>query len=134
MEDVKTTISELNDLGLSTLGDEYQQYLAEQNKQVLEELWAQTIVPAYIQKLTLDDVLKLPFDLANKYIKQFSMSQRIDMLEELTKYKNHLYNEANRYGDDRLDKETQISANTFRVLLGKIKHLEIIQNWLYGID
>ncbi len=32
-----------------------------------------------------------------------------------------------------IDKDEQLSPESFRALLGKIKHIEIIQNWLYGI-
>lgn len=134
MNDVNTIFKELSDLGFSSLGEEYEQYLAEQNKEAMESMWSTKITSEYIEKLTLDDVLKLPFDTAHKYIDQFSMAKRIAILEDLSKYRNHLYEQTGRYGGEGLSKDEQISATDFRLLLGKIKHLEILQNWLYGIN
>lgn len=134
MENVNTTFQELTDLGFSSLGAEYEQYLAEQNKDAVEQMLNTVVTSEYIESLTLDDVLKLPFDAAHKYIAEFSMAKRIKILEDLSKYRLHLYDQTGRYGGEGLSKDEQISASDFRLLLGKIKHLEILQNWLYGID
>jgi hypothetical protein len=89
---------------------------------------------AFISNLTLSDLLKLPFNSAKKAISDFSMAKRITMLNQLEEYKTHIYIQADRYGQEGLTKDEMISAKEFRSLIGKIKHMEIVQNWLYGLD
>lgn len=132
MSTTQQVFQEVTELGLSTLSAEYAEYVAEHNKQAMETIWAIDETSEQIAKLKLDDILKKPFNLAHQYINQFSMAKRISMLDELNVYRKHLYEQINRYGGD-VPKDEQISAAEFRMLMGKIKHLEIIQNWLYGI-
>lgn len=134
MENVEKMLKMSCDLGLSTLGEEYAEYFAEQSKETMAELWNKEITSAYVQGLSLEDLLKLPFDVAHKYINQFTMDKRIKILSNLSTYRDHLYNQTGRYGGEGLSAAEQISAADFRMLLGKIKHLEILQNWLYGIE
>lgn len=86
----------------------------------------------YIEKLTLDDLLRLPFTQAQKAVNSFSMEKRIKMLDELTIRRTYYYNQTARFGEG-VPKDEQLSPEAFRSLLSKIKHIEIVQNWLYGI-
>lgn len=86
----------------------------------------------YIEKMTFDELLKLPFTEAQKAVTSFSMEKRIKMLDELTTRRTYYYNQMTKYGEG-ISKDEQLSPEAFRALLGKIKHIEIVQNWLYGI-
>ena len=86
----------------------------------------------YLENITFDQLLKLPFNEAQKAISFFSMEKRIKMLDELTTRKSHYYNQTAKFGEG-IPKDEQLSPEAFRSLLGKIKHVEIVQNWLYGI-
>lgn len=86
----------------------------------------------YLENITFDELLKLPFKEAQKAIGFFSMEKRIKMLDELTTRKSHYYNQTAKFGEG-IPKDEQLSPEAFRSLLGKIKHVEIVQNWLYGI-
>jgi hypothetical protein len=86
----------------------------------------------YVEKLSFDDLLKLPFDEAKYAVDTFSMEKRIAILQELTERRTYYYSQTSRFGEG-VPKDEQLSPEAFRSLLGKIKHLEIIQNWLYGI-
>lgn len=91
-----------------------------------------TTMSAYVEKMTLDDLLKLPFNDARKVIGSFSMEKRIKMLDALTTRRNFYYGETSRFAE-HVPKDEQLSPEQFRSLLSKIKHIEIVQNWLYGI-
>ena len=86
----------------------------------------------YIEEMTLDDLLKLPFTEAQKAVESFSMEKRIKILDELSQRRLHYYDQAARFGEG-VPKEEQLSPEMFRSLISKIKHIEIVQNWLYGI-
>lgn len=103
----------------------------EQNEETLKQLLLQCEDSEYIRNLSFDELLKLPFDGAKKAIDSFSMEKRIKILNELSERKTFYYNQTARYCG--VSKEELISATEFRSLLGKIKHMEILQNWLYGI-
>ncbi len=87
---------------------------------------------AYVEKMTFDDLLKLPFNEAQRAINSFSMEKRIKILDELTTRRSYYYNQTSKYGEG-ISKDEQLSPEAFRSLIGKIKHIEIVQNWLYGI-
>lgn len=87
---------------------------------------------AYIENMTFDELLKLPFTEAQRAITSFSMEKRIKMLDELTTRRTYYYNQTSRFGEG-VPKDEQLSPEAFRSLLAKIKHIEIVQNWLYGI-
>ena len=86
----------------------------------------------YIENMTFDELLKLPFKEAQKAISSFSMEKRIKMLDELSTRRLHYYSQTTRFGEG-VPKDEQLSPEAFRSLLAKIKHIEIVQNWLYGI-
>lgn len=106
--------------------------LIEDDSNKLKELLSRCEDTEFIRNLTFDDLLKLPFDGAKKAIDSFSMEKRINMLNELDNRKTYYYNQTARYCG--VSKDELISASEFRSLLGKIKHIEILQNWLYGIS
>ncbi|MFI3171142.1 MAG: hypothetical protein R3Y58_02040 [Eubacteriales bacterium] len=82
---------------------------------------------------TLDDLLHCNFAEAERTIKAMPLSKRIAILEDLNKHRAYLYNSISSYGE-KVPLDEQVSAKTFRSVLGKIKHVEILQNWLYGIE
>lgn len=105
--------------------------LIEDDSATLSNLLSQCEDTEYIRNLSFDELLKLPFDGAKKAIDSFSMEKRIKMLSELDERKTFYYNQTARYCG--VSKDELISATEFRSLLGKIKHIEILQNWLYGL-
>ena len=105
--------------------------LIEEDDAKLKELLLQCEDTEYVRNLTLDELVRLPFDAAKKTIDTFSMEKRITILNELDTKKNYYYNQTARYCG--VSKDELISAKEFRSLLSKIKHMEILQNWLYGI-
>lgn len=105
--------------------------LIEHDDDTLTTLLHQCEDTEYIRNLSFDELLKLPFDGAKKAVDSFSMEKRIRMLGELDERKNFYYNQTAKYCG--VSKDELISASEFRSLLGKIKHIEIIQNWLYGL-
>lgn len=106
--------------------------LIEHNDEALTKLLHQCEDTEYIRNLKFDELLQLPFDGAKKAIDSFSMEKRIKMLDALDNRKIFYYNQTARYCG--VSKEELISASEFRSLLGKIKHIEILQNWLYGLS
>lgn len=106
--------------------------LIEHDENTLSKLLSQCEDTEYIRNLTFDELLKLPYDGAKKAIDSFSMEKRIKMLNVLDERKNFYYNQTGKYCG--VSKDELISATEFRSLLGKIKHIEILQNWLYGLS
>ena len=86
-----------------------------------------------IEEITLERILSTNFVDAKEAIDQMTIPKRIKMLDELSKYRDQLYDGFSRYGEPGVPREEQLSAAEFRALLGRVKHLEILQNWLYGI-
>lgn len=86
-----------------------------------------------INEVTLDKIMSSNFTVAKDLIDQMTIAKRIKMLDEVYTYREFLYENIGRYGMEGLSKEEQLTANEFRVLMGRIKHLEILQNWLFGI-
>jgi len=119
--------------------DEYVATTTEESRRDVREMllqgnskeYTKVLTEEYIKQLGFDELIRLPFDKAHKAIDMFTMAKRIKILEDLNVHRDYLYAQTDRYGQG--DKETQISPATFRMMIGKIKHLEIIQTWLYGI-
>ena len=86
-----------------------------------------------VRKTQLNDIMSMTYDKAKKVIDAMTIAKRIEVLEELDAYKNHLYKSVGTWGAEGIPKEEQLSADSFRTLLGRIKHLEILQGWLFGI-
>lgn len=86
-----------------------------------------------IDQVTLDKIMSSNFLVAKDIIDQMTIAKRITMLEEVHTYRDYLYNSLGRYGGEGLSKDEQLSPADFRMILGRVKHLEILLNWLYGI-
>lgn len=133
--EVKNLWSTVNELGLwdenTNIDFETFNALIEEDDNKLKELLSQCEDTEYIRNLTLDELVRLPFDAAKNTIDSFSMEKRINILNELETKKTYYYNQTARYCG--VSKDELISAKEFRSLLSKIKHMEILQNWLYGI-
>lgn len=86
-----------------------------------------------IAEVSLEQVLTSSFQTAKDTIDKMTLAKRIEMLDDLDKYRDYLYEQVNRYGAQGLSKDEQLKASEFRVIMGRIKHMEIIQNWLFGI-
>lgn len=84
-------------------------------------------------EVSLEQVLTSSFQAAKDTIDKMTLAKRIEMLDDLDKYRDYLYEQVNRYGAQGLSKDEQLKASEFRVIMGRIKHMEIIQNWLFGI-
>lgn len=126
---------ELRDLGLIDANFEADNELTEWltgSQDQLEVLINTTIDSDYIENLTFDALIKMPYDTARKTIENFSMKKRIEILDIANARRDHYYSVMNTYGEG-IPKDEQLSATEFRSLLSKIKHIEILQNWLYGI-
>lgn len=86
-----------------------------------------------VAEVSLEQVLTSSFQMAKDTIDKMTLAKRIEMLDDLDKYRDYLYEQVNRYGAQGLSKDEQLKASEFRVIMGRIKHMEIIQNWLFGI-
>lgn len=86
-----------------------------------------------VAEVSLEQVLTSSFQTAKDTIDKMTLAKRIEMLDDLDKYRDYLYEQVNRYGAQGLSKDEQLKAPEFRVIMGRIKHMEIIQNWLFGI-
>lgn len=86
-----------------------------------------------IAQVTLEKLITSSFEMAKSTIDQMTLVKRIELLDELQTYRSHLYSMCDRYGNPDYSREDQPTAKEFRVLMGRIKHLEILQNWLFGI-
>lgn len=86
-----------------------------------------------VAEISLEQVLTSSFQTAKDTIDKMTLAKRIEMLDDLDKYRDYLYEQVNRYGAQGLSKDEQLKASEFRVIMGRIKHMEIIQNWLFGI-
>lgn len=86
-----------------------------------------------VAEVSLGQVLTSSFQTAKDTIDKMTLAKRIEMLDDLDKYRDYLYEQVNRYGAQGLSKDEQLKASEFRVIMGRIKHMEIIQNWLFGI-
>ena len=134
MEEVKDIFADLMQLGLVTedLSDDPDLLeWMQSDQQELTNFW--TITEDNEKTVTAETLIKMPFNQALDTTKVLSMKNRLDILEEVSKLRNHYYNFLGVYGAEGISKEEQISPEDFRSILGKIKHLEIVQNWLYGI-
>lgn len=110
---------------------EYEQCVNEDEK--LKQLMSLKKKEDAIEEVTLDKIMSSNFQKAKEIIDQMTIAKRIEILDELAVYRGHLYDAFGRYGKQGIPREEQLSANDFRVLMGRVKHLEILQNWLYGI-
>lgn len=140
-KNVSQMFDELKALGLlqeefpeNTSPEEYwNAFHSKEDDEGLKELLMKQQNEELIRNISLEELVRAPFMEAKNAIDQMTLAKRISILEDLQKYRDFLYEDADRYGKEGLSKDDQLNAAEFRSLVGKIKHLEIIQNWLYGV-
>lgn len=143
--DIQEMFTQLGDLGIQQesfhedMG--WDEYIAETNRLMraddqgkLKELLRMKNEEDMVNDVTLESIMRTNFMSAKEVIGKMTIAKRIKILEELDTYKSYLYESLNRFGAEGIPKEEQLSATDFRALLGRIKHLEILQNWLFGIE
>jgi CRISPR/Cas system Type II protein with McrA/HNH and RuvC-like nuclease domain len=86
-----------------------------------------------INEITLTKIMASNFTTAKEYIDKMTIGKRIAILDEVYTYREYLYETVSRYGGEGLAKDKQLTASEFKIVMGRIKHLEILQNWLFGI-
>jgi hypothetical protein len=135
----------LNDLQGTELQQEsfhndltWDQYVAEldhcvEDDKKLKQLIRMKDQEELVNDVTLERIMSSNFMSAKEVIEQMTIAKRIKMLDEVYTYREFLYENISRYGMEGLSKDEQLTANEFRLLMGRIKHLEILQNWLFGI-
>lgn len=86
----------------------------------------------YIIDLTFDELNKIPFTLAKKIIFKFSMVKRLQMLEAAKIKRNYLGKMISYYGME--EPPIKIMPKEYMIMMSKLKHVEILIGWLYGIE
>ena len=119
------------DMSWDTYMEEYQKLIGQDDK--LKELMMIKKTEDMVDSITLETIMNSNFMAAKEVIDQMTIAKRIAILEDLSKYRLQLYDSFSRYGEKGVPRDEQLSAEDFRMLMGRIKHLEILQNWLYGI-
>lgn len=113
--------------------EEYEALLLAEDTEALFQMIEQEDESA-ITAITLEDLMRMPFDRSKKSIERFSLAKRIQVLSELDTRRSYLYSQASRYGAGNPSDSEPLSAKDWRTIMGRIKHLEILQAWLYGIN
>lgn len=113
--------------------EEYSKLISEEDESNLLEILNKEEMDTYLTKLTIIDLMKFPFDRALRITKQFTLAKRIALLEELNKHRSFLYSQASKYDAENLPKEEGLTPREWSIVMGRIKHLEILMSWLYGI-
>lgn len=139
---VQKMFDELGELGLrqeefpeNMSWDEYvasMDKLADEDKE-LKKLIELKANEELIDGVTLEEIMTSNFTNAKATIDQMTLVKRIEILEDLYKYRDYLYQVVGNWGKEGAPKKDQMSVNDYMALMGRIKHLEILQNWLYGI-
>lgn len=133
---IQKTISQLKEVGLFDFTADGSLSQKEQEECFAEALKGieDIIIVEDGEVLDFDQFIKMPFNQAREQTERMSAKQRIEYLEKLDTRSLFLYNRTSLYtAGDGTPKDMQISHKEFISLLGKIKHCEILQNWLYGI-
>lgn len=112
---------------------EYESLLVAEDTEALFQMIDQED-EGFIATLKLDDLMRMPFDKSKKSIEKFSLAKRIQVLSDLDTRRSYLYSQASRYGAGNQSDSEPLSAKDWRTIMGRIKHLEILQAWLYGIN
>lgn len=84
-----------------------------------------------IEELELEDLIKLSFESAKFAIERVSFKRRLKLLEDVDKFLLSLYKSTEAYGEQSFGQAMQ--PKIFEQIMGRIKHLEILQTWLFGI-
>lgn len=114
--------------------DNWNTYLQSRTSEGIQDMLSIDSTSEDINNLNVSDLMRAPFPKAKGYIDQFTMAKRIQVLEDLDTHRTYLYDQASEYGAEGIPKEEALSVNDWKIIMGKIKHLEILQAWLYGIE
>lgn len=112
--------------------EEYEKLLAEDDVDNLLEL-LELEDEQTLKRVQLDDLMRMSFDHALQVINKLSLAKRIDILSDLDMRRLYLYNQAARYGVGNPKDPDYLTVKDWKAMMGKIKHLEILQAWLYGV-
>jgi len=124
-----------NNPDLSYLSEEVKKYEEDVLKQSEKELLNMldlTRIDEWAIRITFDELNRLTFNKAHEIIKKLSIAKRIKLLKELDAKLIYLYESTKQYNDQGFGKS--VSPEVFQSMMGRIKHLEILQNWLFGIE
>lgn len=123
----------LCDTSVSLLGEEYSQYENDLKKSEEElEGILNLDLDHHAEEITFEQLCSITFIKAKKIIFKMSIKKRIAVLKDLDHRLVHLYDGLKGYNDQGFGKS--LSPQIFYQMMGKIKHMEILQQWLYGID
>lgn len=123
-----------NDPNLTNLGEEFKEYeeSLKKSEQELINLLGLKDINMLSECITLEQLSKLTFNRAHDVINKMSISKRIKILNDLDYRLVHLYVATKEYNDEGFGKS--MSPKDFIFIMGRIKYLEILQQWLYGIE
>jgi hypothetical protein len=111
---------------------DYEDDVLKASEKELEMILDLNKIEEWAESITFDQLTKLTFDKAHRAIGKISMKNRIKLLNELDRRLVYLYECTKGYNDIMFGKS--MPPKDFFSIMGKIKHLEIIQNWLFGIE
>lgn len=119
---------------LSYLYEAFEEYEKElkDSAQELKTIIDSTELDNVAKNITMDELAKLSFNTAHQVIQRLNIPTRIRLLNDLDKRLLSLYTATKHYNDAMFGKS--MPPKDFLTIMGKIKHLEILQSWLYGID
>lgn len=100
--------------------------------QRLSEIESQSKLAEFVDLALLSE---LSLNRAHEVIQEITLSKRIKILRDLDRHLLSLYEVSSRFGNEKnLDPADRITEKDYFKILGKIKHLEIMQTWLFGIE
>lgn len=102
------------------------------NKSDVEDLLLRCEDNDYIIDLTFDELNHLPFGIAKKVIFNFSMVKRLQMLDVVKIKREYLDKMISYYGME--NPPIRVMPSEFSTMMSKLKHMEILLGWLYGIE
>lgn len=121
--------------GLSNLSEEMKEYARalEESQQEVLSLFEETEATKWADIISFDELMRLSFSKAHAVIKNISFKKRLKLLSQLDHHLVCLYEETKKYKDS-VTEESKLTSKDFMRIMAKIKHLEILQSWLYGIE
>lgn len=121
------------DTDASILGYEFMEYEANLEKSQQElELLLNLDLDKHAEAITFDQLCVITFNKAKVVICKMTIQKRISMLKPLQNRLDHLYEGTKGYYDSMFG--SPVSPKVFQQMMGKIKHMEILMSWLYGIE
>jgi len=121
--------------GLSNLSEEMKEYARalEESQQEVLSLLEENEATKWADIISFDELMRLSFSKAHAVIKNISFKKRLKLLSQLDHHLVCLYEETKKYKDS-VAEESKLTSKDFMRIMAKIKHLEILQSWLYGIE